>query len=131
MRESIAQGLTSPSIMGFEAVVKQQLDNIFLLEVSHDWFLQEEENMSQPVAYANKDIGNIIYYHEAVNQPDTIEFAKAIIKEINGHVDNDDWELVHKNTVPEGVNLVPSVWSMRRKRDLVTDEVVKYKARLN
>ena len=29
MRESIAQGLTSPLIMGFEAVVKQQLDNIF------------------------------------------------------------------------------------------------------
>ena len=68
--------------------------------------------MSQPVAYTSKDVGNIMYYHEAVNQPDAIEFVKAIIKEINGHVDNGDWELVHRNTVPEGVNLVLLVWSM-------------------
>ena len=49
----MAQGLTSPSIMGFEAVVEQQLDNIFPFEVSHDWFLQEEEDMSLPVAYTS------------------------------------------------------------------------------
>ena len=112
MRESIVQCLTSPSIMGFEAVVEQQLDNFFPFEVSHDWFLQEEENMSQPVAYTSKDISAIMYYHEAVNQPDAIEFVKAIIKEINGHVHNGDWELVHKYMVPEAVNLVALVWSM-------------------
>ena len=81
--------------------------------------------MSQPITYASEDIGNVMYYHEAVNQPDAIEFAKAIIKEINGHGDNGDWELVHKNTVPEGVNLIPSVWSMQCKRELVMDEIVK------
>ena len=103
MRESIKQGLTSPLIMGFEVVVEQQLHNIFPFKVSHNWFLQEEENMSQPVAYVSEDISNVMHYHEAVNQPDSIEFAKAIIKESNGHVVNGDWELVHKNTVPEGV----------------------------
>ena len=109
MRESIAQGLTSPSILVFEAVVEQQLDEIFPFKVSHNWFLQEEENMAQPVAYASKDIGDIMYYHEAMNQPDAIKFAKAIIKEITGHVENGDWELVLRHTVPEGVNAVLSV----------------------
>ena len=50
MRESIAQGLTSPLILSLEAVVKQQLDEIFPFKVSHNWFLQEEENMSPLVA---------------------------------------------------------------------------------
>ena len=128
LRESIAQGLTYPLILGFGAVVEQQLDEIFLFEVSHDWFLQEEENMSQPVTYNREDIGNILHYHEAINQPDAIKFAKAIINKINGHVENGDWELVPRNTIPEGVNPVPLVWSMQQKCDLVTDEAVKYKA---
>ena len=91
MRESIAQCLTSPSILGFEAVIKQQLDQIFPFEVSCHWFLWEEENMAQMVAYASGDVGDIMCYHEAINQLYAIEFTKAIIKEINGCVDNGDW----------------------------------------
>ena len=112
MRESMAQGLTSPSILGCEAVVKQQLDENFPFALSHNSFLQEEENMTQPVAYASKDISNIMFYHEAINQPDAIKFAKAIIKEINGHVDNGDWECVPRHTAPEGVTPVSLLWSM-------------------
>ena len=82
MRKSVAQGLTSPSILGFEAVIKQQLDQIFPFEVSHNWFLQEEENMAQLVAYANEDVRDIVYYHEAINKPNAIKFAKAIIKKL-------------------------------------------------
>ena len=113
IRESIiAHGLTSPSILGLEAVIEQQLDEIFPFEVSHDWLLQEEENMAQLVAYASKDIDNIMYYHDAMSQPDAIEFARVIIKEINGHVENGDWELIPRHTSPEGVIPVPSVWPM-------------------
>ena len=72
-----------------------------------------------------------MYCHEAINQPDTVKSAKAMIKEINEHVENGDWELVPRHTVPEGVNPVPSVWSIQQKRDLVMDEVMKYKACLN
>ena len=77
------------------------------------------------------NVGDIMYYHEAINQPDAIEFAKAIIKDVNWHMDNGDWEFVPWNTVPDGVTPVPSVWSMQCKHDLVTDKVVKYKACLN
>ena len=53
------------------------------------------------------------------------------MRDINGHVDNGNWELVDKSTVPKDQEVLPSVWAMRRKRDLVTDEITKYKARLN
>ena len=48
------------------------------------------------------------------------------MKEVNGYVDNGDWEMTPCSKVPEGLELVPSVWAMCRKQDLVTDQVTKY-----
>ena len=50
------------------------------------------------------------------------------MKEVNGHVDNGDWELVPCSKDPEGVEPFPSVWAMYRKQDLVTAQLTKYKA---
>lgn len=66
-----------------------------------------------------------------MKQDDADEFKRAVEKEVNGHVDNGHWELILKSEIPAGHDTVPSVWSMRRKRDLTTNEVKKYKARLN
>ena len=109
MRESIEQGQTSSSILDFEAVLQQPLDLIVPFKVSHDWYLQEEEDMTQTLAYASEDVGDIMYYHEAIIQPDAIKFAKAIIQEVNRHVDKGNWELVPRSTVPEGVTPVLSI----------------------
>ena len=87
--------------------------------------------MAQLVAYISKDVSNIMYYDETINKPNAIKFAKAIIKEINGHVDNGDWELVPRHSVSERVSPDPLVWSMQQKDDLVMDEIIKYKAHLN
>ena len=54
MKESTEQGLKSPSILGFEAVMQQQLDQIYPFEVPHNWYLQEEEDMVQLLAHANE-----------------------------------------------------------------------------
>ena len=53
-----------------------------------------------------------MFYHEAVNLPDALEFAKAIIKEINRHVDSSAWELTPQSMVPEEMTHVPFVWLM-------------------
>jgi hypothetical protein len=55
----------------------------------------------------------------------------AIIKKINGHVDNKHWRLAKQDTILEDVQIVPSVWSLQCKRDLTTNEITKHKARLN
>ena len=53
------------------------------------------------------------------------------MKEVNGHIYNTHWKLVPIESVPEDTNILPSVWSMRRKINIVTNEITKYKARLN
>ena len=55
----------------------------------------------------------------------------AVVKEVNGHVDNSHWKLVTIDSVPEDTDILPSVCSMQRKINLVTNDITKYKARLN
>ena len=54
-----------------------------------------------------------------------------MIKEVNGHIENKRWELVKQSEVPKDIDVIPSVWSMRRKRNLTMNEITKYKSRLN
>ncbi len=44
---------------------------------------------------------------------------------------NKDWELIPRDKVPKGTTILPSVWSMKCKRDMKTQQVYKHKARLN
>ena len=87
--------------------------------------------MNQPLAYLVEEIGEVVYYHQCFTQPDASKYVKAIVKDIYGHVDNKNWELVDRSTVPKGVKVIPSVRSMRCKEDLLTNQVTKYKAHLN
>jgi hypothetical protein len=63
--------------------------------------------------------------------PDKEEFVKAIVKEMNDHIVAKNWELVPREAVPEGVQVLDSLWAMKRKRDISTRKVLKYKFRLN
>ena len=56
-------------------------------------------------------------------QDDSGDFVDAVVKEVNGHVDNTHWGLIPIADVPEDTNVLPSMWSMRRKRNLVTNEI--------
>jgi Reverse transcriptase (RNA-dependent DNA polymerase) len=51
--------------------------------------------------------------------------------EIKQHNNNHNWVPVKRSTIPSTSRVLPSVWSMRRKRDLTTGAVLKYNARLN
>jgi len=97
----------------------------------HDWHLNLQERMANPIAFHAEMMGDIMYLHQALKQPDAPEFVKAVVKEVNGHIDNHNWELVPRSEVPPNFKVIPSVWSMRRKRNLTTNEITKYKARLN
>ncbi len=72
-----------------------------------------------------------MYLHQALCQQDSKEFIEAVMKEVNGHVDNDHWKLIPHTEVPEGMEAIPSVWAMQRKWDLTTGNVTKHKGRLN
>jgi hypothetical protein len=87
--------------------------------------------MQNPIAFHAEMMGNILYLQQVLRQPDAKEFVQAVIKEVNGHVDCNNWTLKKRSKVPQDVQIVPSVWSMRCKHDLTTNEIKSHKARLN
>ena len=100
-------------------------------EIMHedDYLLQDE--MTDPIAFLAKSDPDTMYFDQAMHQPDRKQFIQAIIKEINDHIDRKHWELIPRSQVPDGTPVLDSVWSMKCKRDIKTQQVYKHKARLN
>ena len=81
------------------------------------------------LAYAASADPDTMYMHQAMREPDRQEFIKAMAKEVETRANN--WTITHKSQVPEGATVLPAVWAMKRKRRIATNEVYKWKARLN
>jgi hypothetical protein len=52
-------------------------------------------------------------------------------KEVKDQSKNGNFSIVKKSTVPEGVVILPTVWQRKRKCNIKTRKVKKWKARLN
>ncbi len=66
-----------------EAYLNETPEDLF-----HDQHLYLQEQMRNPIAFHAEMMGDIMYYHQARQQPDAHQFAKAIVKEVNGHTKN-------------------------------------------
>jgi hypothetical protein len=120
MAEAVAQGLHH---MAHQSTFEETDEDLF-----HDVHLELQERMQNPIAFHAEMMGDIMYLQQALKQHDAKEFVQAAVKEINGHVDCGNWTLRKRSEVPDDVQIVPSVWSMRRKRDLTTNEIKSHKA---
>ena len=124
-----------PTTRWLESLEQQRHGIVALLavpwEVFHDdgYIIQEE--MDSPIAFVASTNPDIMYLDEALKQPDRKEFQKAMIDEVKSHTDNDHWKIVSRASVPPGTPILPAVWAMRRKQRIATQEVYKWKARLN
>ncbi len=78
----------------------------------HNSHLDLQDCMRHPIAFLAEMMGDVIYLHQALRQPDAWEFVEAVIKEVNGHIDNNHWKLIPCTKVPEGMEVAPSVWAM-------------------
>jgi hypothetical protein len=87
--------------------------------------------MRHPVGFHAEMMGDIMYLNQALQQPDAAHFVEAVVQEVNGHVNNNHLRLTKRSKVPSDVEVVPYVWSLRCKRDITTNKIKKYKARLN
>jgi len=91
-----------------------------------------QEEMSDPIAFAARASDpDTMHFHQAMKQPDRAQWIKSMQDEVQAHCDNGHWEVVHRSTVPENTKVLDAVWAMRRKRRILTQEVYKWKARLN
>ncbi len=97
----------------------------------HNYHLDLQDCMRHPIAFLSEMMGDIMYLHQALCQPDAREFVEAVIKEVNSHIDNNHWKLISRTEVPEGTEVLPSVWVMQRKQDSMMGRVTKHKTRLN
>ena len=68
--------------------------------------------MINTMAFLAEIQGDTIYFHQAMAQEDSGDFVEAVVKEVNGHVLNAHWRLVPIQSVPEDIDILPSVWSM-------------------
>jgi len=69
---------------------------------AHDEHPLLQERMRHPIAFLAEMVGDIMYYHQAIKLSDAPEFVEAIVKEVNGHVDNNSWVLIRRDEVPPG-----------------------------
>jgi len=91
----------------------------------------EEQYEAHPIAMKATADPDTMYLHEAMREPDKNEFLKAMTKEIDDQMENGNFTIVERSTIPKDASVLPSVWAMRRKRDIKTQEIKKWKARLN
>lgn len=102
-------------------------------EVFHDGGYEIQEAMEDPIAYAFAASSNpdILYLDEAMKAQDQEQFREAMLLEIQSHTENDHWEVIPKSLVPVGKRILAAVWAFRRKRRIATQQVYKWKARIN
>ena len=72
-----------------------------------------------------------MYLHQAMKERDRNHFIEAMKKEVNDQKENGNFVIVKRDQIPANKTILKSVWQMRRKRDIKTREIKKYKARLN
>ena len=90
----------------------------------------EPEEMSNPILAYKAVNPNILRLHEAMQAKDQKEFKAAMEKEVNDQIDNANFYIIPQSKVPTGFRVFPGVWTLVHKRDILTQEIKKYKARL-
>ena len=69
-----------------------------------------------------------MYRHEAMRQPDRDQFSEAMQKEYDSRLHEKVYSLERKSNVPKDGTILPTIWQLRRKRDIKTRAIKKYKA---
>jgi hypothetical protein len=49
--------------------------------------------MRNPIAFHAEMMGEIMYLQQVLKQPNAKEFVQAVIEEVNGHMDSNNWTL--------------------------------------
>jgi Reverse transcriptase (RNA-dependent DNA polymerase) len=106
-------------------------DYVVYESVAHIDTVTPPTDMMSPLAFGATNDPDVLYFHEAMQAPDKENFLLAMQEEIDGQTRNGNWIVVHKDTLPEGVRILPAVWAMRRKRKVLDVTIYKWKARLH
>ena len=90
-----------------------------------------QKALEDPIVFAASSNPDILYWDQAMRAHDRDKFIEAVGVELDGHEKMGNYEPIPLSEIPKGVKLIDMMWSMRRKRRINTQEVYKWKARLN
>jgi hypothetical protein len=90
----------------------------------HEEEYRVQDEMTDPIAFLAKIDEDTLYFHQASKAPHLDELVRAIVKEMNDHIVRKNWELVPRQEEPQGINVLDSIWAMKRKRDILTHKVL-------
>jgi hypothetical protein len=103
MADSVSQrnfyGRSNMHYMAHKSTIGETAEDLF-----HDAHIELQERMRNPIAFHAEMMGDIMYLNQALRQPDAKEFANAVIKEINGHVET--WKTSTGNWYHETLSLM-------------------------
>ena len=83
------------------------------------------------MAYKAKSNPDTMYLHQAMKEPDKQHFIIAMEKEMDDQLKSHNFTKILRSKVSKGKIVLPSVWKLKRKRDIMTRTIIKYKAKLN
>ena len=106
LRESLSQGL-----LLFNSVFND-------IDGEEEYLRQEE--MSNPIVYVSSSNKDTMYLHQAMKQPDKRQLLQAMVDKVSAHTKNGHWQIVQQSQVSDGTKVLPAVWSMKRKRQILT-----------
>jgi hypothetical protein len=72
-----------------------------------------------------------MYWDEAMLEEDAPKVLEAAIKVVDTHSKMKHWIVIAISEVPLHTHILDAVWSMKRKRRLLVNEIYKHKAHLN
>jgi hypothetical protein len=91
--------------------------------------LNYRSGWENPIAFHTEMMGDTMYLQQALRQPDAKEFVQAVIKEVNGHVDCNNWTLQKRSKVPEDVQITFRVatttqtWSHNKQNQIIQGQI--------
>ena len=94
-----------------------------------DYRIQDE--IQDPISFATRSDSDTMYYYQAIRQPDRKQFINAMADKLNEHIRRGHWSLIPVSSIPPNTRILDSVWSIKRKREIITHRIHKWKARLN
>ena len=104
---------------------------IFCMEALFPNGIETQTDLDPLFAYKATADPDTMYMHQAMKEPDRDEFINAMQKEVTDQMENGNFSIVKTSEVPKDKTILPAVWQMKRKRDIKTRKVKKWKARLN
>jgi hypothetical protein len=68
---------------------------------------------------------DVMYMHQAIKEPDREKFIEGMQKEVRDQSKNGNFLVIHRSKVSKGAMTLPSVWQMKQKRNIQTQQAKK------